>query len=72
MDLKMEVQVRKNNVTKALNLLNKKLAEDGDLRRANERRFYKPKSVKRRENAKAAKKRFQKELQKRMDDEYSR
>jgi len=55
-----------------MNLLNKKLAEDGDLRRANEKRFYKPKSVKKQERAKAAKKRFQKELQKRMDDEYSR
>lgn len=33
----MEVKVRKNNVGKALSILNKKLAEDGDLRRYAER-----------------------------------
>ena len=65
----MKVQVRKNNVAKALNLLNKKLAEDGDLRRSTERRYYKPKSVLKREKAKNAKKRYKKALQQRIEDE---
>lgn len=65
----MKVQVRKNNVAKALNLLNKKLAEDGDLRRSTERRYYKPKSVLKRENKQKQVKRHKKELQQRIEDE---
>lgn len=65
----MQVHVRKNNVAKALNLLNKKLAEDGDLRRSTERRYYKSKSVLKRENAKKAKKRFKKQLEQRIEND---
>lgn len=65
----MQVPVRKNNVAKALNLLNKKLAEDGDLRRNQERRYYKSKSVLKRENAKKAKKRFKKQLEQRIEND---
>lgn len=65
----MQVQVRKNNVAKALNLLNKKLAEDGDLRRSQERRYYKSKSVLKRENAKKAKKKFKKQLEQRIEND---
>lgn len=65
----MQVHVRKNNVAKALNLLNKKLAEDGDLRRNQERRYYKSKSVLKRENAKKAKRRFKKQLEQRIEND---
>lgn len=53
-----------------MNLLNKKLREDGDFRRTKERRFYKPPSVKRQESRKDAKKAFNKSLQDRVDGEF--
>lgn len=58
----MEVSVRKNNVAKAMNLLNKKLREDGDFRRVKERAYYKKPSTRRQERMKKAQKAFKKDL----------
>jgi hypothetical protein len=58
----MEVKVRKGKVAKALAVLNRKLAEDGDLARIAERnRGFKTKGEKRREALKRAIKRRNKE-----------
>jgi len=42
------INVRKNNISKAILLLNKQVKEDGDLRRSIERRFFVSKSEQRR------------------------
>lgn len=56
-----EIIVRKNNINKAIQLLNKKVREDGDLRRVVERRYHTPKSVLRRQRLKKAQIRARKE-----------
>lgn len=63
----MQVDVRKNNVTKAWALLNKKLKEDGDLRRYREKQHYEKKAVARQRRLKEAQKRHRKELLTRVD-----
>jgi small subunit ribosomal protein S21 len=69
--LLMQVNVRKNNVVKAMNLLNKKLKEEGDVMRLRERMTYEKPSAKRRRLAKAGRKRFLKSLASRVDGEFS-
>lgn len=64
----MEVIVRKNNVNKAIAILNKKIREDGDLRRVNDRAHFESKSVKRRKNLAKAKVRARKEGLQRQED----
>lgn len=63
-----EVIVRKNNVNKAIALLNKKVREDGDLRRATERAHFQSKGLKRRQRLAKAKVRARKEALARQED----
>lgn len=63
----MEIVVRKNNVSKAVSLLNKRMAEDGDLRRYVERAHgFKSQGEIRRAAMAAAKIRARKDLQERL------
>jgi small subunit ribosomal protein S21 len=64
----MQVNVRKNNVVKAMNLLNKKLKEEGTLIEAKEKLFYEKPSEKRNRQKKAGRKRFLKNLSGRVDE----
>jgi ribosomal protein S21 len=64
----MEVIVRKNNVNKAIAILNKKIREDGDLRRATERAHFESKGIKRRKKLAKAKMRARKEGLQRQED----
>jgi len=66
----MEVQVRKNNVAKAITVLNRKVAEDGDLRRVIERQHYMSKGEKRRARLARAKARQRKEDQQRREEDF--
>jgi ribosomal protein S21 len=59
----MEVVVRKNNVVKAITILNKKIREDGDLKRVVDRRYFQSKGQKRRAAEAASKRRVQKRLE---------
>jgi|LakMenEpi03Aug12_release.lakeMendotaPanAssembly.Ray.scaffolds.fasta_scaffold40397_10 ribosomal protein S21 len=65
----MIVQVRKNNVAKAITIWNKKIAEDGDLRRVLERQHFESKGQKRRARLARAKARQRKEDQQRREDD---
>ena len=63
----MHVQVRKNNTSKAMSLLSKRVTEDGDLRRYIERSDgFVSKGKKRRARMAAARVRLRKELQERL------
>lgn len=64
----MEVIVRKNNVNKAIAILNKKIREDGDLRRVTERAHFESKGLKRRKRLAKAKVRARKEGLQRQED----
>jgi ribosomal protein S21 len=64
----MEVIVRKNNVNKAIAILNKKIREDGDLRRATERAHFESKGIRRRKKLAKAKMRARKEGLQRQED----
>ena len=50
----MKVEVRNNNVDRALRVLKRKLVEEGVFRELQERRFYEKKSDKRRRLKRAA------------------
>lgn len=63
-----EVIVRKNNVNKAIALLNKKVREDGDLRRVTERAHFESKGLKKRKRLAKARMRARKEAQQRFED----
>lgn len=52
----LKVEVRKNNVFKAITILNKKVKEDGDLRRSMERAEFISKSERQRIKRRRAKK----------------
>jgi ribosomal protein S21 len=65
----MEVIVRKNNVNKAIAILNKKIREDGDLRRATERAHFESKGIKRRKKLAKAKMRAIKEARERASED---
>lgn len=66
----MHVQVRKNNTSKAMSLLSKRVTEDGDLRRYIERSDgFLSKGKKRRARMAAAKVRLRRELQERLEQD---
>jgi len=64
----MEVEVRNNNVDKAMRILKKKLQDDGFFNELRKREFYMSKSEKRRLAKAAGKRRAQKENEKRLEE----
>ena len=64
----MEVEVRNNNVDKAMRILKKKLQDDGFFNELRKREFYMTKSEKRRLAKAAGKRRVQKENEKRHEE----
>ena len=62
----MKVEVRNNNVDKAMRILKKKLTEDGFFNELREREYYVSRGEKRRHERAAAKRRQKKNLEKRM------
>ena len=64
----MEVEVRNNNVDKAMRILKKKLQDDGFFNELRKREFYMTRSEKRRHAKKAGKRRVQKENEKRLEE----
>ena len=65
----MRIEVRNNNVEKAMRILKKKLTEDGFFNELREREYYQSKGTKRRKAKAAAKRRTERELKKRMENE---
>ena len=65
----MRIEVRNNNVDKAMRILKKKLTEDGFFNELREREYYESKGTKRRKAKAAARRRVQRELKKRMETE---
>jgi len=65
----MRVEVRNNNVDKAMRILKKKLTEDGFFNELREREFYMSRGEKRRKERAAAKRRQKKNLEKRMEEQ---
>jgi len=64
----MTVEVRNDNVEKALRVLKKKLLRDGFFQELRERQFYESKGTKRRKAKDAATRRYKRKMQKRMDE----
>ena len=64
----MRVEVRNNNVEKAIKILKKKLTEDGFFNELREREFYMSKGEKRRHERAASKRRINRNLEKRMEE----
>lgn len=64
----MRVEVRNNNVDKAMRILKKKLTEDGFFNELREREFYMSKGEKRRHERAASKRRINRNLEKRMEE----
>tara|TARA_R100001377_G_scaffold77406_1_gene54666 strand:- start:1713 stop:1916 length:204 start_codon:yes stop_codon:yes gene_type:complete len=62
----VRVEVRNNNVDKAMRILKKKLTEDGFFNELREREHYVSRGEKRRHERAAAKRRMKKNLEKRM------
>lgn len=65
----MRIEVRNNNVDKAMRILKKKLTEDGFFNKLREREFYESKGTKRRKAKAAARRRTERDLKKRMENE---
>lgn len=65
----MRIEVRNNNVEKAMRILKKKLTEDGFFNELREREYYQSKGTKRRKAKAAAKRRTERDLKKRMENE---
>ena len=65
----MRVEVRNNNVEKAMRILKKKLTEEGVFNELRERKYYESKGTKRRKAKAAAKRRTERDLKKRMENE---
>lgn len=65
----MRIEVRNNNVDKAMRILKKKLTEDGFFNELREREYYESKGTKRRKAQAAARRRQQRDLKKRMETE---
>ena len=65
----MRVEVRNNNVEKAMRILKKKLTEEGVFNELREREFYMTKGEIRRRARNAAKRRAERDLKKRMEKE---
>ena len=64
----MKVEVRNNNVDKAIQIMKKKLQQDGLFNILREREFYESKGSKRRKTKAASIRRQQRELKKRKDE----
>ena len=64
----MEVEVRNNNVDKAMRILKKKLQDDGFFNELRKREFYMTRSEKRRLAKEAGKRRVQKENEKKLEE----
>ena len=62
----MRVEVRNNNVDKAMSILKKKLTDDGLFNELREREFYVSKGEKKRHGRNAAKRRQKRNLEKQM------
>ena len=65
----MRIEVRNNNVDKAMRILKKKLTEDGFFNELREREYYESKGTKRRKAKAAAKRRTERDLKKRMEEQ---
>jgi|TARA_B100002019_G_C21039520_1_gene483777 small subunit ribosomal protein S21 len=65
----VKIEVRNNNVEKAMRILKKKLTEEGVFNELREREFYMTKGEKRRRAKNAAKRRAERDLKKRMEKE---
>ena len=64
----MTVEVRNDNVDKALRILKKKLIADGFFQEMRERTFYESKGTKRRKEKDAANRRYKRKMQKRKEE----
>ena len=64
----MIVEVRNNNIDKAISILKKKLQDDGFFNELRKREYYMTKSEKRRLAKAAGKRRVQKENEKRLEE----
>ena len=64
----MRVEVRKNNVEKALRVLKKKLQEDGMFNELRKREFAMSRGERKRKEKAASKRRTEKKAQKRLED----
>ena len=65
----MRIEVRNNNVDKAMRILKKKLTEDGFFNELREREFYISKGEKKRHERAAAKRRQKRNLATRMEEQ---
>lgn len=65
----MKIDVRNNNVDKAMRILKKKLTEDGFFNELRQREYYESKGTKRRKAKAAAKRRSERDLKKRMEEQ---
>jgi small subunit ribosomal protein S21 len=68
-ETKVRIEVRNNNVDKAMRILKKKLTEDGFFNELREREYYESKGTKRRKAKAAARRRAERDLKKRMETE---
>jgi len=64
----MQVEVRNNDVNRALRKLKKKLADDGLMQELRQREFYESKGTKRRKAKEAAIRRYKKQRAKEQDN----
>ena len=64
----MKVEVRNNNVDKAIQIMKRKLQEDGLFNILREREFYESKGSKRRKSKAASIRRQQREIKKRKEE----
>lgn len=65
----MRIEVRNNNVDKAMRILKKKLTDENFFNELRDREYYESKGSKRRKAKSAAKRRAQRDLKKRMETE---
>lgn len=65
----MRIEVRNNNVDKAMRIMKKKLTEDGFFNELREREFYISKGEKKRHERAAAKRRQKRNLERRMEEQ---
>jgi len=68
-EINVRIEVRNNNVDKAMRILKKKLTEDGFYNELREREYYESKGTKRRKAKAAAKRRSERDLKKRMEEQ---
>jgi small subunit ribosomal protein S21 len=68
-EIKVKIDVRNNNVDKAMRILKKKLTEDGFFNELRQREYYESKGTKRRKAKAAAKRRSERDLKKRMEEQ---